>query len=263
MEAEFTKLVYSILRSRSCFSLQYCRMISKHRYQLQQLTQIGTEEQNMSIENNVADPKPVAPSCENESNWTCIVCGAKNPDPLNSKNDVCCVCHAGRPDERLINEHLLNAINTIREEKLCCRYVDVDCFRNKHILSTGNIEGGIYLYISDNEASEYEVLVVKERGRHVWKKQFYSAKEAYAFFIKELRDWVAYFRPYSKESHVWFTCPKCGIHFERFGQNLSDIKFGTCPQCQYTPEESPHEKVRHNKTFKDLLKRFLDKQGAL
>lgn len=119
---------------------------------------------------------------------------AKNPDPLNSKRDMCWVCQAGRPDERLINEHLLNALTTIRKEKLHCHYVEVSCFRDKYLLSTSNPEGGIYLYVSNDEDYEYEVLTIREVGKIVWKKQFHSPEEAYAFFIEQLRDIVAYFK---------------------------------------------------------------------
>lgn len=123
----------------------------------------------MSIENNVADSKPTAPSFETESKWTCLTCEAINSDGM-----FCLICGTRRGTDR--SDELLS------KPPLC---------------------------------------------------------------------------------RAWFSCPKCGLRFEREGQDFSDIKFGTCTRCQYNPDESPHEKARHNKTFKDLLKRLLGKQGAL
>ena len=39
--------------------------------------------------------------------------------------------------------------------------------------------------------------------------------------------------------HIWFSCPKCGICFERWGQDLSEIKFGSCPRCGYVEPVQP------------------------
>lgn len=123
----------------------------------------------MSIENNVADPKPVASSCENESNWTCLTCNTINSDGM-----FCLICGTRRGTDR--SDELL---------------------------------------------------------------------------------------PKHPPCRAWFSCPKCGLLFEIEGQDFSDIKFGTCTRCQYSPDESPHEKARHNKTFISLLKRFLGKNGVL